>query len=51
MIFVYITSELVNIHYKLKMYTNFLPKSPANMKITWGQCPHVPKENGGLPDK
>ena len=19
------------------------------MEITWGQCPHVPKENGGLP--
>ena len=23
-------------------------KSPANMEITWGQCPRVPKENGGL---
>ena len=23
-------------------------KSPANMEITRGQCPRVPKENGGL---
>ena len=42
MIFVYITYE------KRQIYTNFLPKSLANMKITWGQCPCVPKENGGL---
>jgi hypothetical protein len=39
MICVYNTSE---------KYTHFLQKSPAKMKITWGQCPGVPKENGGL---
>ena len=27
---------------------NIYTKSPANVEITWGQCPHVPKENGGL---
>ena len=24
------------------------PKSPAKIEITWGHCPRVPKENGGL---
>ena len=26
---------------------NISTKSPANIEITWGQCPCVPKENGG----
>ena len=29
--------------------SNISSKSPANMEITWGHCPHVPKESGGLP--
>ena len=27
---------------------NISTESPANMEITWGHCPRVPKENGGL---
>ena len=36
-------------HRKLEIYASFLLKSSADMEITWGHCPHVPKENGGLP--
>ena len=35
------TKKNINIH-------NISSKSPVNMEITWGQCPRVPKENGGL---
>ena len=31
----------------INIHTSSL-KSPANMEITWGHCPRVPKENGGL---
>jgi hypothetical protein len=33
---------------KIKLKDNSL-KSPANFEITWEQCPHIPKENEGLP--
>ena len=33
--------ENINIH-------NISTKSPANIEITWGQCPNIPTANGGL---
>jgi hypothetical protein len=30
---------------------NIPTKSPTRFEITWGQCPRVPKENGGLLSK